>query len=99
MIQYLFVFRVGKILAISTAHGGYKMQWIKCSDRLPKPDIPVLCIDACIGKNCVLSLFDSSCDKYCWMDESGFYVRKKEITHWMPLPKPPEQYGMDQCRR
>lgn len=60
------------------------MEWIKCSDRLPEEGISVII--------------------YIGFVTTGFYQEEwfydsydlddddldHEVTHWMPLPKPPE---------
>lgn len=57
--------------------------WIKCSDRLPDEDTLCLAIDE---------------QQVIWtmhFDDDDFYpdtgeVYGVKITHWMPLPEPPE---------
>jgi hypothetical protein len=63
------------------------MEWISVKDRLPEKDIPVLCYDG--------TYIDVG--EY-WYDENDKPVffnppspPKDYITHWMPLPKPPEK--------
>ena len=62
------------------------MEWIKCSDKLPDKDTPVLCYD---GTYIEVSEY--------WYDENHKHVfinppapPKDYITHWMPLPPPPK---------
>jgi len=64
------------------------MEWIKCSERLPKKGESVgYTFD---GKNIRHDVgypgFNGA-----WESENsaGWYVTEKNITHWMPLPEPP----------
>ncbi|TGH60172.1 DUF551 domain-containing protein [Escherichia coli] len=61
--------------------------WISCSDRMPKGYADVLVTD---GEHVEVK----------WWDESGYWnswtelnsdIFADEITHWMPLPKPPQE--------
>ena len=59
-------------------------EWIKVSDQLPGDDTLCLAIDDC---DVIWTM--------CFMDDD-FYpdtrdVCPNEITHWMPLPEPPEE--------
>ena len=60
-------------------------QWIKCSDRMPEFDEVVLCgfwAKRSIGER-----------KFKW--EFQYFTKRSQdfdremITHWMPLPEPP----------
>ena len=51
-------------------------RWIPVSERLPKKNQPVLITD---GKTVGLTLFYQSPKDFA------------RVTHWMPLPEPPEQ--------
>lgn len=61
--------------------------WISCSDRMPKGYADVLVTD---GEHVEVK----------WWDESGYWnswtelisdILAHEITHWMPLPEPPQE--------
>jgi len=61
-------------------------EWIKCSERLPEIDTPVLWLDS---KNTMR--YKSPCH----IDELNkfgdcVYNYLHNYTHWMPLPAPPE---------
>ena len=71
-------------------------EWIKCSDRLPKIEewrstFIVYGSPKC-GSHCndfqVMEAYYRREDK-CW--EFGEYDCPINVTHWMPLPKPPEE--------
>lgn len=64
------------------------MDWINIKDKLPEKDTPVLCY-----------YYDKYMDvmEYWDTDEKGNpeffkapYPFINQVTHWMPLPKPPE---------
>lgn len=64
------------------------MEWVKCSDTMPHDNQSVLvCID---GREVW--------DGFTYHDESGEFVDDycmslvdEIITHWMPIPNPPEE--------
>ena len=58
--------------------------WISVKDRLPEYEDLVLAYDKNYG---VLRLLYRDGD---WEDDIQFYT---QITHWMPLPEPPESYA------
>lgn len=59
------------------------MEWISVKDRLPEPNQDVLAIhsEGIIDINFL--------DHYTGFLFENLYG---EITHWMPLPEPPEEY-------
>ena len=58
-------------------------RWIPCSERLPESFIYVLCAGRDgIG---ILRYIGSK-----WLDDEAHAYTTTEITHWMPLPEPPE---------
>ena len=71
-------------------------EWIKCTDEMP-PDVsvPLSIADKRVllwNLEChdiELGVWDSDVDWY-WVDSYDRQVIKKMITHWMPLPAPPE---------
>ena len=59
-------------------------RWIPCSERLPESFIYVLCAGRDgIG---ILRYIGSK-----WLDDEAHVYTTNEITHWMPLPEPPEK--------
>ena len=63
------------------------MEWIKCSDRMPKKTQRVL---LCYDKDgfVLLGLWERIGDGRRWR-VSGQYRELDLFTHWMPLPEPP----------
>lgn len=55
--------------------------WIKCSDRLPKPNTRVLICNREKEVGCAL---------YQELLGFGYIPLYGEVTHWQPLPQPPE---------
>lgn len=64
-----------------------RTRWIPCSERLPEHSARCLCY--CNGEIRVL--------KY-WRTQQEFQYggRKRNVTHWMPLPEPPEEDLQDE---
>jgi|GEM_PF-5718817 len=59
-------------------------EWIPVTDRLPKPEVFVLCWD---GIRCFIGWWGS-------LRDNG-----SDATHWMPFPKPPGAIDMYDGRR
>lgn len=64
-----------------------KNNWIKCSDRLPHNTKKVLCIDE--EQWMEVGRFDIRENKW-WFLYCG-YRTNSYVTHWQPLPEPPEE--------
>ena len=59
--------------------------WISCSERLPESNIQVLCY--CRMGDFRIMEYDEQENR--WYEGIHDY-RLQAVTHWMPLPKPPE---------
>jgi len=74
---------------------GYQaaQQWIPVSERLPEYDQLVLIWHPGFKRSFVGSRVDSALMSplYWWRCELDMYESEEVITHWMPLPKPPEE--------
>lgn len=59
--------------------------WIKCSDRLPEADTKVLILTS--SRHHHFGFMDSHKK---WLVKFIDYIECNSVTHWMPLPAPPE---------
>lgn len=76
------------------ADGWTKQEWISAKDRLPDTAERVLVCRTWLGsvyKPLYGYYQDFPNQKGCWyiLTEEG-YCSLREVTHWMPLPKPPK---------
>ena len=62
-------------------------QWISVKDRLPEAGSGLLMVYQSSLKELGASYYDDA--MWC---SSLWPIVSKHITHWMPLPKPPEEY-------
>ena len=73
--------------------GRYMMEWISVEDELPDEENYVL-IRYTFKRNgnsytCIA--FRQKAHR-CWYDDSGdLTIPNREVTHWQPLPPPPEK--------
>lgn len=72
-----------EVLEFMLAFNHPKPNWIPCSERMPEANTRVLIwwID---GVNCA-TLYGS-----VWETDEGNFPEVGSVTHWMPLPEPPE---------
>jgi len=62
------------------------MNWISIKDRLPKLDTQVLIFTSYNWYDLAIYTGEDGC--YCFdCDTRGYH--KLDVTHWTPLPKPP----------
>ena len=66
-----------------------KQRWIPVTERMPELEVPVLVLDR-RGNMIVRTLRRLVSDKEAVFRPDGLAPRKN-ITHWMPLPKAPEE--------
>ena len=67
------------------------MEWIKVKDQFP-PRETILVWGKCGMPHVAIYKYDAYCHtEHCY--EGGFHAGGSDIafTHWMPLPKPPEE--------
>ena len=81
------IYEAPTIEAEPVRHG----RWIPCSERMPEKGF-VLAHDAGTGAFYIARWSD---EYDCWYDEFC-YVLNFSITHWMPVPEPPESEAKDE---
>ena len=65
------------------------MRWIPCRERLPEYGVDVLVYVKPWEDN--IQVAHIQYDGIMWeMSDGEFYFSKSDVTHWMPLPEPPE---------
>jgi hypothetical protein len=68
------------------------MEWIKCSERLPEDDKYVLVWDGNINLD-NFPFYEIAA--YRTFNNGSFFISGpyvlQKITHWMPLPNPPQE--------
>ena len=62
-------------------------RWIPCSERMPEKDTSVIIYAA--GHR-VSAYYDAANGVFRLTEENGLFYRKSAVTHWMPMPEPPE---------
>ena len=62
-------------------------RWIPCSERLPEKHVEVLAYSPYWGK-IVVAMWGGEFWLEQWTDDD---LEQSEISHWMPLPDPPER--------
>jgi|GEM_PF-4447047 len=68
-------------------------QWIPCKLQMPPENTPVLAWDAHPreGGSAIVADYDMRADGPCWGESLNHEYRVWFVTHWMPLPPPPEK--------
>lgn len=61
--------------------------WIPCSERLPEKSTPVLISVQC---HRVTAFYDAVKGVFMLTETEGLFYSMSAVTHWMPLPEPPE---------
>ena len=68
--------------------------WIPVEERRPEYNVRVLVIDVYAGDGVAIwtrEEYPDDPEDGCWIDERGWWHAFDEVTHWMPLPEPPEE--------
>lgn len=72
---------------------GQVPRWIPVEERLPEYGVRVLATDMYEGDD-YTGIWTREEDKDdadgCWYDDPGWWHASDDVTHWMPLPAPPE---------
>lgn len=91
------------IVDMPTADVVPRAEWISVEERLPEPNEECL-VSARVGDRVVIDLgeivryYDGRTNKYgyTWMITNDWDEGEGcEITHWMPLPEPPQMKGSE----
>lgn len=67
-----------------------KPRWIPVTERLPEHLTSVI-VRRKDGGIFIWEYFDTSPTDECWIDDSMNVYSFYDVTHWMPLPQPPEE--------
>lgn len=75
------------------------MDWISVKDKLPEDDVKVLCLivgwdDYPLSLNGTPEIVGGAFNRK-WGWSKSFGCQFSPVTHWMPLPKFPEEYKCD----
>ena len=63
-------------------------EWIRVKDRLPEHGVPVLVFDT-LANTIELMSWDKIMEVF--ETDDAYFVQLNDASHWMPLPKPPEE--------
>lgn len=76
----------------------HKHRWIPCSERLPETDGPYLVVNKATGWIGVYNFsrvknfpYFGPQENAWWRLDDDWYPQSCNVTHWMPLPEPPEE--------
>ena len=64
-------------------------EWISVKERLPEDQRSLLTVNG-HGEIRIMGLWSKRGDEWTWV-HNGRMMHYNDITHWMPLPKPPEE--------
>ena len=64
-------------------------QWISVKDRLPRLRQWVLC--KCRAGIYEVLRYEETCDGIQWHHDNSHNYMSGFVTHWMPIPEPPEE--------
>lgn len=62
-------------------------EWISVKDRLPEKSASVL---ICATGHRVTAYYDKVKEVFRLTEDENLYYLTEYVTHWMPLPEPPE---------
>jgi hypothetical protein len=63
----------------------YVVKWIPCSERLPEPETNVLIYSTLDKRIMTAQIWLQG-----WNTLDDWGLRLQDVTHWMPLPAPPD---------
>lgn len=84
-------------LAVTALREKAERRWIPVTERLPDRNLPVLvrCTNTTISGGYVTHIGSCDSGKFWFLRTqpgiASFPVREWQVTHWMPLPDPPEE--------
>lgn len=78
---------------LKSAEAGLRRAWVPCAERMPEEDVMVLFVaqaQICVGY--FRTEYGVRWDDLLRVDMCGDcdHYSSEQITHWMPLPEPPE---------
>jgi hypothetical protein len=80
--------------SLDTIKRGTPMKWIRVEDRLPEECEPVLIYSKGFAPTGAYLIYEGGSPIFWHVndwDESDITYRWNEVTHWMPLPKEPDE--------
>lgn len=70
-------------------HQGYNVsKWISCKEKMPEDGISVL---ICSYRGTVHKATYDSDMGYFYIADSDLHYNELDVTHWQPLPEPPNE--------
>lgn len=81
---------------------GQLPRWIPVEERLPEYGVRVLATDMYEEDDCTeiwtRKEYPDDPEDGCWIDDRGWWHAFDEVTHWMPLPEPPEVGPIEEAK-